>query len=113
MDPSAAVMLDSAPLSASADFPRDADGFVRALLASRYETLRVEYDVTGPAGMTGTLEILQRAGGARRESWSLELPLPGEDDDSPASPLLVEGSRVVTTDRVWSCALILPGLITW
>lgn len=54
----------------------------------------IVYDVIGPAGMAGTLEVLAASGGYRRDNWTLSLPLP----DGPRE---IRGSAVQTPTSSW------------
>jgi hypothetical protein len=54
----------------------------------------IVYDVTGPAGMSGSLELLAAEGGLRRENWTITLPLA----DGPRE---IRGSAVHAPDAVW------------
>lgn len=62
------------------------------------------YDVHGPGGLVGTLEILAATGGLRRENWNLRLPVAGRDVE-------LTGSRVRTPDAVWQARDGAPGRV--
>src|SRR5690606_12147792 len=61
-----------------------------------FEALVIVYDVRGPAGLHGTMEVLARPGGQRRHNWRLHLPLPDAD------PIEIEGSTIVNPDAEWT-----------
>jgi hypothetical protein len=77
--------------------PADRDGVLRELAPLPAPAIIVVYDVTGPAGLAGTLEVLAAPGGLRRENWALHLPVDGRDHD-------LRGSKVRTPDAVWQAA---------
>ncbi len=56
----------------------------------------MEYDVSGPGGMHGTLQILAKRGGYRSERWALRMPTPGGE------PLFLEGQAVATPELRWT-----------
>jgi len=74
--------------------PADRDGVLHELAPLPAPAVVVVYDVTGPAGLAGTLEVLAAPGGRRRENWALRLPVDGRDHD-------LRGSKVRTPDVVW------------
>lgn len=76
--------------------PGSREGFLHVLAPMPSEGLAVSYVVSGPAGLSGSLEILVAPGGRRREAWSLELPMP--DGES----YWIEESAVQTEDYVWT-----------
>jgi hypothetical protein len=80
--------------SAIRPIPADRDGVLHELAPLPAPSIVVVYDVTGPAGLVGTLEVLAAPGGRRRENWTLRLPVDGSDHD-------LRGSKVRTPDAVW------------
>ncbi|MBC8070982.1 MAG: hypothetical protein IAG13_21840, partial [Deltaproteobacteria bacterium] len=54
----------------------------------------IVYDIAGPAGISGTLELLLAEGGYRRDNWRVSLPLPEGTRE-------IRGSRVRTPELVW------------
>ena len=78
-----------------APVPTDRAGILRELAPLPSESLLVVYAIEGPGGMTGSLEVLARPGGFRRENWSLTVPL------GPEGERRVTGSTVQTPDGVW------------
>jgi hypothetical protein len=74
--------------------PADRDGVLHELAPLPSPSIVVVYDVTGPAGLAGSLEVLAAPGGRRRENWALRLPVDGRDHD-------LRGSKVRTPDVVW------------
>jgi hypothetical protein len=86
----------AAPLASRA-IPSDREGVLAELAPLPAPSIVVVYDVTGPAGLAGTLEVLAAPGGWRRENWALHLPVDGRDHE-------LRGSRVRTPDAVWQGA---------
>lgn len=74
--------------------PEDAPGVLRELSSVPTGAVVIVYDVVGPAGLSGTLEVLAADGGLRRDNWSLSLPLPDGVRE-------IRGSAVVTPDTLW------------
>lgn len=75
--------------------PDSRETFLEVFAPLPADAIAVQYGVEGPAGLHGTLEILVRPGGERRESWALSLPLP--DGETRA----IEGSAIQTADYGW------------
>ena len=75
--------------------PADRDGILRELAPLPSDALLVVYEVEGPGGVTGSLEVLARPGGWRRENWTIQVPL-GEEGTRQ-----LDGSTVQTPDGVW------------
>lgn len=92
--------------SAEARVPRTRDGFLAELAPQPGGELLVGYEVEGPAGITGTLELITKAGGYRRETWSIILQVAGQDD------VRIEGVTVQTPQRVWTAVGDEPGVVT-
>jgi hypothetical protein len=88
--------IDPRALAHGGPPPETREGFLAELLPLPFDALVIVYDVRGPAGLHGTLEVLARPGGERRHNWRLELPVEG------ATPVRIEGSAVATPDAVWS-----------
>lgn len=74
--------------------PSDATGILAELVPLPGRAAVVVYDVTGPAGISGTLELLASEGGLVRENWVLTLPLPDGTRE-------IRGSAVHTPDALW------------
>jgi hypothetical protein len=77
----------------AAPLPKTREAFLAELLPMPADTIVVVYDVAGPAGLVGTLEVLARPGGYRRDNWRLQLPVPD------AGPVQIAGSTVQTPDE--------------
>jgi len=75
--------------------PRDRQAMLAALAPLPTDALLVVYAIEGPAGIEGTLEVLARPGGHRRENWTIEVPLGDEGTRRLA------GSTIQTPDGVW------------
>ncbi len=91
------VSLEPAAPLASHAIPTDREGVLAELAPLPTPAMVIVYDVTGPAGLAGTLEVLAAPGGWRRENWALHLPVDGRDHE-------LRGSRVRTPDAVWQGA---------
>lgn len=78
--------------------PDTEQAFLEALAPMALQGVGIDYEVTGPAGMHGTLRIVARPGGYRHERW--ELTLPGVDEG-----IDVNGSMVVTPEASWTDAV--------
>ena len=76
--------------------PTTREGFLAAIAPLPFDALVVVYDVHGPGGLHGTLEVLARPGGYRRHNWRLHLPIGHED------PVEIEGSAVLGPDAQWT-----------
>lgn len=87
------------PASTTVPLPDSAESFLRQLAPLPFEAVRVHYDVTGPAGMTGDLTVIARPGGLRREDWRLEVPVPEHD------PIVIGGSMIATASAQWTDAV--------
>jgi hypothetical protein len=75
--------------------PADRAAILRELAPLPSEALLVVYEVEGPGGVTGSLEVLARPGGLRRENWTIHVPL-GEEGSRQ-----LDGFTVQTPDGVW------------
>lgn len=105
-EPAASYDVDIPVAADATALPSDAAEFLAALQPSSHGTVRVTYDVTGPAGMGGTLVVTQRPGGIRHETWALEIPLPSTElSESQMKTHRLEGARIVTPDVVWTDAV--------
>jgi hypothetical protein len=58
--------------------------------------VRIVYDVDGPGSLDGTLEVLARPGGFRRENWTLTRPSAGGE------PSRLQGSTIQTPRHSWA-----------
>jgi hypothetical protein len=96
----------TAAASTKAQVPRTRAGFLAELAPQLGGELLVVYDVEGPAGIAGSLELVTKAGGFRRETWSIVLQVAGQED------VHIEGSTIQTPERVWTGVGDEPGVIT-
>lgn len=87
------VLPGTAPREAP--LPDDRGAFLRELAPLPSEALLVVYALEGPGGVTGSLEVLARPGGYRRENWTIHVPLGTEGTRQLA------GSTIQTPDGVW------------
>jgi hypothetical protein len=84
----------SAPVRASA--PTSEREFLDVLAPLPGSGVRIVYAVDGPGSLDGTLEVLAKPGGWRRENWSLSHPGPtGEASE-------LRGSTIQTPELLWS-----------
>lgn len=74
--------------------PEDAAGILRELAPIPGGATVIVYDVVGPAGLSGTLEVLAAEGGLRRDNWTISLPL-------PTGAREIRGSSITTPDAIW------------
>jgi hypothetical protein len=72
--------------------PSDAAGFIALLWPLPSPQLHVTYELKGPGGLEGTLDLRLRQDASRREDWALQVPVPD------AEPIEVKGT---TTGSVW------------
>ncbi|MEX1368833.1 MAG: hypothetical protein AB1Z98_37240 [Nannocystaceae bacterium] len=82
-------------VAADAPLPADREAILRELAPLPSESLLIVYEVRGPGGLTGSLEVLARPGGLRRENWTLEVPLGAE------GPRRLDGSTIQTPQGIW------------
>jgi hypothetical protein len=86
---------DVLPVLAEAEdapLPADREGMLRVLAPLPAEALLVVYEIEAPGGIEGSLEVLARPGGYRRENWTIHVPLGGEQERRLA------GSTIQTPD---------------
>ncbi len=76
-------------------FPLDRAGILRELAPLPFEALLVVYELEGPGGVSGRLEVLARPGGYRRENWTVQVPLGAEGSRQLA------GWTIQTPEGVW------------
>lgn len=81
------------------DVPESREAFLAELAPLPHASVSIAYEVTGPGGMHGTLELLAAPGGYRRETWSLSLPT------AVGEPIAIAGSAIQTPDRSWTDAV--------
>jgi hypothetical protein len=81
------------------DLPETRDAFLAELAPLPFDAVKIAYEVTGPGGLHGTLELLATPGGYRREAWKLELPT------TAIEPIAIEGAAIHTPDRTWTDAV--------
>ncbi|MEE9386038.1 MAG: hypothetical protein V3V08_21720 [Nannocystaceae bacterium] len=104
--------------------PTTREGFLSELAPLPADTLIVVYRVSGPAGLSGTMELLARRGGYRRENWVVRLApssdeelIPPNDQprdapqiDAPGHTVEVRSANIRTPEMVWSGREGRPGL---
>ncbi len=64
--------------------------------------VRIRYSMTGPGGLAGELTVVQKAGGWRREDWSVS---------SSEAGTKTSGTTLITPDLIWVNSDDLPGKI--
>lgn len=87
----------AAPAVPTTELPSTRDGFLARLIPlPAGQAVRIVYEVKGPGGLEGSLEVMARPGGFRRENWTLQRPnVEGENTQ-------LRGSTVQTPERLWS-----------
>lgn len=70
------------------------DAFLAELSPLPSPALLVVYDVQGPGGLEGTLEVMLRAGAWRRENWTLAMPVAGDRVE-------LRGTTIQTPDAIY------------
>ena len=93
--PDLPAQLSVPVMARTAEIPTTAEGFLAELSPLAAPAVRVVYDVNGPTGLTGTLEVLLGRGGLRRENWSLDVEVDGE-------PVPFQGSTVQTPEAIFT-----------
>jgi hypothetical protein len=93
LSPNLPAHLDGWAAGPADTTPETAQAFVAELSPLPTDALLVVYDINGPGGMTGTLEVMLAAGARRRENWSLSVWVDG-------SPVELTGSTVQTADAI-------------
>jgi hypothetical protein len=83
------------PVLAEDPLPQDRAAILRELAPLPSEALLVVYEIEGPGGVTGSLEVLARPGGYRRENWTIHVPLGTEGERQ------LDGSTIQTPEGVW------------
>lgn len=94
----ASLQLDPPPERAPG-VPTGRDAFLRELLPLDHDTLHATYDVRGPSGIDGRLEVFVKPGGFRREQWSLAVRL------EPGQAKAVHGATIRTPEWQWTDAV--------
>ena len=79
------------------DYPQTAEALY-AEFAPLPNPVRIEYSVSGPGGMDGTMTVTVAEGARRAESWVLTMPMPGGD------PVQIRGAAVHTPEVSWTDA---------
>ncbi len=78
------------------DFPATGEALFAELAPMPLGPVRVEYAVTGPGGMKGTMTVVAAEGARRAEKWALSMPLPGSETVS------ITGASIQTPEVAWS-----------
>jgi hypothetical protein len=76
--------------------PATREAFLDLLAPLPGPCVRIVYRVDGPGGLDGTLELLAKPGGFRRENWAFERPGPD------GTVRVLRGSTIQTPDGLWS-----------
>jgi len=77
--------------------PRTRDQLLAEWLPLPSDAVRVEYEVSGPSKLAGTMEILCKPGGYHRQSWSVEFEIEQRTET-------IEGMIIGTPDVIWTNA---------
>lgn len=87
-----------------AQIPGTRDAFLARLIPVEGRGVRVVYEVKGPGGLTGSLEVMARPGAYRRENWALARSTGSEERQE------LRGATIQTPDRMWSGLDGTPGV---
>ena len=79
-----------------AQVPQTRDAFLVRLIPVDGRGVRVVYDVSGPGGLAGSLEVMALPGAYRRENWALARSTGTEERQE------LRGATIQTPDRMWS-----------
>jgi hypothetical protein len=93
VDPGEAIAIP-AVVGAHSDVPADRQAVLAELAPVPGGAVVIVYDIEGPAGIAGSLEVLVAQGGYRRDNWRVSLPLPEGAQE-------IRGSRLRTPELVW------------
>ncbi len=88
---------DAQPRPAERAVPADARGFLTELLPGTGGDVLVVHRLEGPEGIGGSLEILARPGGRRRENWTVRIPVAGGRTVERSATVLVGPEGIVAT----------------
>lgn len=81
------------------DFPASEEALFAELAPMPLGPVQIDYVVTGPGGMEGSMRVTAAEGARRSETWSLRMPLPG------SSPVAIEGASIQTPQVAWTDAV--------
>lgn len=93
-----AAALDVPDAVEIVDTPTTREEFLAELLPLPKGPISIDYAVQGPGGIDGTMRVVMAEGGRRRETWSLQMPMPAGDT------VAIKGSTIVTPDHTWTDA---------
>lgn len=88
-----ALVLPGAP-ARPGEVPATRDAFLAELSPLPSASLLVVYEVQGPGGLQGTLEVMLRSGAWRRENWTLAMPVAERRVE-------VRGTTIQTPDAIY------------
>ncbi len=80
------------------DYPASADALFAEFAPMPGGPVKVEYAVSGPGGMSGTMTVIVAQGARRAEHWSLSMPMPGAD------AVEIRGASIQTPAQSWTDA---------
>lgn len=80
------------------DYPASPDALFAEFAPMPGGPVTVEYAVTGPGGMSGTMTVTVAQGARRAERWALSMPMPG------AQAVEIRGAAVQTPAESWTDA---------
>lgn len=96
------------PVAARGSVPETVETFLERLIPLPSPAIEVTYEVSGPGGLEGTLEVSTRPGGWRREAWVLRVPMPESDDVATQ----IDGLTIQTPSQIWTAVGEEPGTVT-
>lgn len=80
------------------DYPRSAEALYAEFAPLPGGPFAVDYDVRGPGGMEGTMTVVVAEGARRRETWTLRMPVIGDE------PMEIRGAAIQTPAMSWTDA---------
>jgi len=80
------------------DYPASPEALFAEFAPMPGGPVTVEYAVSGPGGMSGTMTVIVAQGARRAEHWSLSMPMPG------AQAVEIRGASIQTPGQSWTDA---------
>lgn len=80
------------------DYPVDAEALYAEFAPLPSGPVAVDYDVKGPGGMKGTMNVVVAEGSRRAEAWTLQMPMPDGET------MTIDGRAVQSPSVSWTDA---------